>query len=67
MVIGASTRVVKGVLGHELHDLERALLAVDVGEPNVSLPRFHRASRASVMHEQAIAEHRDLRRVLDRG
>ena len=72
-VIRVSTRIVECVLVHMLHDLQDALLAVDVRESYVRLPRIQptlwpRGSAVRIktrMDEQAIGEHGNLRRVLN--
>ena len=65
MVIRVSTRIVKSVLGHELNHLQDALFAVDVRERYIRLKDLHPIGRPLRMHEQAIREHGNLRRVLN--
>jgi hypothetical protein len=38
MVIREIARIIDAVFGHELHDLERTLLAIDIGQHNVRFP-----------------------------
>ena len=64
VVVHEIARIVDAVLGHELYDLKRASLAVDIGQLNV---RFPRGVHFGCMDPQAIGEHRHLRRVLDFG
>src|SRR5712671_1526287 len=64
VVIREITGIVNAVLGHELYDLERAPLAIDIGQHNV---RFPEAVAFGCVDPQAIGEHRHLRRVLDFG
>ena len=55
--------IIESVLCHELHDLQRALLAADVRELHVRLKGSHLPGRPRGMHEQAIGKHRNLRRL----
>jgi hypothetical protein len=63
-MIGVPARIVQGVVGHELRDLQRALLAVDVRQLNVGFKRF--LYRRSV-REQAIGQHWHPHRIHDFG
>src|SRR6187399_817958 len=66
VMVGVAARVVVAVLGHPLHDLQRALLAADVRQLDVGLP-VHGPARLRVVRKQAVGQHRLLRRALDDG
>lgn len=61
MAIREIARIIDPVFGHELHDLERALLAIDIGQHNI---RFPEAVPFGCMDPRTIGEHRHLRRLL---
>src|SRR6185436_4387108 len=67
MMVGVTAVLVVAVILHELDDLQRALLAVDVRQLHVGLVRWKRCPgrRPSVVHEQPVGEHRHLRIALD--
>ena len=59
VVVVVAAVLVVPVLRHELHDLQRALPAADVGQLDVS---FEGIGRLGGMDEQAVGQHRRLRR-----
>src|SRR5262245_59368948 len=65
VVIRVSARIVERVLGHELHDLQGALPARNVRQLDIGLERRHLAGGSRRVDEEAIGDHRYLRRLLD--
>ena len=57
VVVVVTAVLVEPVLRHELHDLQRALPAADVGQLDVGFERIGRLRR---VNEQAVGQHRSL-------
>ena len=66
MMIRVPAGIVEAMFGHELHNLQGALLAGDIRQLHVRFKRRHCSRRPSRMDEEAIGEHRNLRRILNR-